>query len=73
LSIPTSGSAAKTSVDVMRYFGLKGAAHRNPYFVAVRCTFISKSGTECYRRLAALPLVVVIDAFCCFLLITKSP
>jgi hypothetical protein len=29
---------------------IKGAAHRNPFFVAVRCTFISELGTACYRR-----------------------
>jgi len=46
----TSGSAAKTSVDLMQYFGLQGAAHRNPFFVVVRCTFIPELGTEGYRR-----------------------
>jgi hypothetical protein len=46
----TSGRAAKTSVDLMHYPGLKGAEHRNLYFVAVLCTFNPKLDTEGYRR-----------------------
>ena len=59
-SITTSGRAAKTSVDLMQYFGLKGAAHRNKEGVAVRCTFISELGLNAKDVLAALPLVVVL-------------
>ena len=49
LSITPSGRAAKTSVVLMHYPGLKvqrTATRRVP----VRCTFISELGTDCYRR-----------------------